>query len=148
MFEFEQKLFPRVKQAYKNKELTVINSLRENKISEEDFQIAIIAYKMENRLEVWAGNSNQNFLKIKEFEICASSGKPGPKRKQGDWQVPEGFYFIKRFNPVSSYHLSLEVSYPNASDRILAKSNNLGGDIMIHGACITIGCLPMTNEGI
>jgi murein L,D-transpeptidase YafK len=66
----------------------------------------------------------------------------------GDWQVPEGFYHISRFNPQSRYHLALQVSYPNQSDAILGKKGNLGGDIMIHGACITIGCLPMTNEGI
>jgi murein L,D-transpeptidase YafK len=24
----------------------------------------------------------------------------------------------------------------------------LGGDIMIHGDCVTIGCIPLTNDGI
>jgi murein L,D-transpeptidase YafK len=147
-FESEQKLFPRVSQAYSNKEQTVINTLRENKISENEFQLAILAFKAENRLEIWAGNTNLKMQKIKEIEICAKSGRPGPKRKEGDGQVPEGFYFIQRFNPTSSFHLALEVSYPNASDRILGRGNNLGGEIMIHGECVTIGCLPMTNEGI
>jgi murein L,D-transpeptidase YafK len=51
------------------------------------------------------------------------------------------------FNPYSSYHLSLGVSYPNASDKIIGRGN-LGGDIMIHGNCVTIGCMPLTDEYI
>ena len=71
----------------------------------------------------------------------------GPKRQQGDGQVPEGFYNVAVFNPYSSYHLSLGINYPNASDRIVGKGN-LGGDIMIHGSCVTIGCMPLTDTYI
>ena len=61
--------------------------------------------------------------------------------------MPEGFYNVSVFNPFSNYHLSLGVSYPNASDKIIGK-NNLGGDIMIHGNCVTIGCIPLTDKYI
>ncbi|HSK18243.1 MAG TPA: L,D-transpeptidase family protein, partial [Longimicrobiales bacterium] len=72
----------------------------------------------------------------------------GPKRHQGDAQVPEGFYNIDLFNPNSSYHLSMRVDYPNARDRAANPDGNLGGDIYIHGDCVSEGCLAMTDEGI
>jgi murein L,D-transpeptidase YafK len=81
---------------------------------------------------------------VKTYPICASSGEPGPKRREGDGQVPEGFYVISGFNPRSQFHLSLKVSYPNASDRILGRKP-LGGDVFVHGNCVTIGCMPITD---
>lgn len=87
-------------------------------------------------------------MHVKAFDICVLSGELGPKRKQGDYQVPEGFYHIDRFNPSSNFHLSLGIDYPNASDKILGDPQKPGGDIFIHGSCVTVGCLPMTNEGI
>jgi murein L,D-transpeptidase YafK len=76
------------------------------------------------------------------------SGGLGPKRKQGDRQVPEGFYEIEVFNPLSNYHLSLGINYPNKSDSIISKYTDKGGDIYIHGGCATIGCIPLTDEMI
>jgi len=67
---------------------------------------------------------------------------------QGDGQIPEGFYHIDRFNPSSTFHLSLGLNYPNKSDRILGRKGSLGGDIFIHGDCVTIGCMPITDEKI
>ncbi len=50
------------------------------------------------------------------------AGTLGPKTNAGsDYQVPEGFYYINEFNPKSSFHLSLGLNYPNASDRILGR---------------------------
>jgi murein L,D-transpeptidase YafK len=66
----------------------------------------------------------------------------------GDYQVPEGFYYINEFNPRSEYHLSLGLNYPNASDRILSDSTQPGGDIYIHGSCVTTGCIPITDSQI
>ncbi len=72
----------------------------------------------------------------------------GPKRKFGDVQVPEGFYELDWFNPQSNFFLSLHISYPNAADRILGSRANPGGDIFLHGNCVTIGCIPITDDGI
>jgi hypothetical protein len=80
--------------------------------------------------------------------VCALAGTLGPKRIEGDYQVPEGFYYINEFNPRSHYHLSLGLNYPNASDRILSDSLRPGGDIYIHGSCVTVGCIPVTNDQI
>jgi hypothetical protein len=53
-------------------------------------------------------------------------------------------YRIEHLNPMSSYHLSMKVSYPNAFDRRMAardRRTNLGGDIFIHGKSVSIGCV-------
>ena len=63
-------------------------------------------------------------------------------------QIPEGVYGIDRFNTTSNFYLSLGVSYPNAADRILGSKGHLGGDIFVHGDCVTIGCLPLTDDRI
>jgi hypothetical protein len=67
---------------------------------------------------------------------------------QGDFQVPEGFYYINEFNPNSNYYLSLGLNYPNASDKVLSDSLKPGGEIYIHGSCVTVGCIPITDQQI
>ena len=71
---------------------------------------------------------------VARYAVCAASGDPGPKRREGDHQVPEGFYRIASYNPASRFHLAMLVSYPNASDRVLSHPTEPGGEIMIHGA--------------
>lgn len=63
-------------------------------------------------------------------------------------QVPEGFYEVDRFNPLSSFHLSLGLNYPNASDRVLSDPVSPGTDIFIHGGNASIGCLALGDDGI
>jgi murein L,D-transpeptidase YafK len=72
----------------------------------------------------------------------------GPKRMEGDYQVPEGFYYINEFNPNSNYHLSLGLNYPNASDKILSDSVRPGNDIYIHGNCVSTGCIAISDAPI
>ncbi len=146
-FVTEQKKYERVRTAYKEKESKVKKALKAANIEYDKLNILIKAYKHEQQLELFAKNKTDNsYKKLISYKICASSGKLGPKREQGDGQVPEGFYFIDQFNPVSNFYLSLRVSYPNQSDKKKSKAVNLGGDIFIHGSCVTIGCMPMTDE--
>jgi murein L,D-transpeptidase YafK len=76
------------------------------------------------------------------------SGTMGPKRLQGDFQVPEGFYYINEFNANSVYHLALGLNYPNASDRVLSDSLQPGSDIYIHGNCVSVGCIPVNDKQV
>ena len=146
-FKLSQQKAIRVKSAYSEKWEGLKSDIKKKGISEK-FELFIRVFKEDKLVEVWLkSNSEKEYKLFKTYDICASSGELGPKRKQGDGQVPEGFYTIAVFNPYSSYHLSLGVSYPNASDRIKGKGN-LGGDIMIHGSCVTIGCLPLTDTYI
>lgn len=111
--------------------------------------VYIRAFKYDSQLEVWVKNSIKDQYKLlKIYKICALAGSLGPKRFEGDYQVPEGFYYINEFNPNSNYYLSLGLSYPNASDRILSDQGKPGGDIFIHGGCATVGCIPIRNDQI
>ncbi len=105
--------------------------------------------KKKKLLELYVKKKNESTFQLHQsYAVCAKSGKLGPKRKQGDNQLPEGLYHIDRFNPSSVFYLSLGINYPNQSDRMKSKFSNLGGDIFIHGSCVTIGCLPMTDDKI
>jgi murein L,D-transpeptidase YafK len=109
--------------------------------------ILIQVFKIENELDVWVNDSNQYKL-FKTYKICKISGVSGRKLKEGDKQVPEGFYFIEKFNPQSDYHLSLGINYPNDVDKVVTDKDNPGGQIYIHGGCVSVGCMAMTDEQI
>lgn len=146
-FAAEQKKFERVREAYTQKEAGLRAEFAKQSLSFDNFNLLLISYKHERELQVWVKNTDQTVYKLlKTYPFCSSSGTLGPKRKMGDGQIPEGFYYIDRFNPTSSFHLSLGVSYPNSSDKKLSAAENLGGDIFIHGSCVTIGCIPITDE--
>ncbi len=106
-------------------------------------------FKYEQQMELWAADSiHHRYKLIKTYFIVKLSGTLGPKRFEGDFQVPEGYYHINQYNPYSSFYLSYKVSYPNKSDSILGKKGNYGGQIFVHGDSLTIGCMPMSNEVI
>jgi murein L,D-transpeptidase YafK len=109
-------------------------------------------FKEERVLEVWAAaQPGGPFVHLGDHPICASSGGPGPKARMGDGQVPEGLYRVTSMNPWSRFHLSMRLDYPNAADRARSPGvspSALGGDIYVHGACVTIGCIPLGDEAI
>jgi murein L,D-transpeptidase YafK len=148
-FLSDQKKNPRVALAYSEKESILASRLKEMKLSLDDIHIILIAFKNEKELDLFVkGKAETKYKKLTTYDICRTSGELGPKRVQGDMQIPEGFYEIDKFNPASTYYLSLGINYPNSSDKIISKRKNLGGDIYIHGECVTIGCIPMTNDKI
>ncbi|MEO6405143.1 MAG: hypothetical protein ABIY51_02255 [Ferruginibacter sp.] len=109
----------------------------------------IRSFKFDRQLEVWVkGDAKEPFKLFKTYKVCMQSGTMGPKRFEGDYQVPEGFYCINEFKPNSNYHLSLGLNYPNASDRILSDSLRPGNNIYIHGNCVSTGCIPITDGPI
>lgn len=123
--------------------------LSEKSIDVDSLNIFIWAFKQDKILEVWGKNISDNkYQLVITYDVCKSSGELGSKHREGDYQVPEGGYYIDRMNPKSSYHLSLGLNYPNASDKILSDKDEPGSDIFIHGACVTVGCLPMTDDKI
>lgn len=111
-------------------------------------RLAFLIFKEEKRLEVYASQPTEPYRFVCSYPILAASGVAGPKFCEGDCQVPEGFYRIESLNPNSRFHLSLRINYPNDADRTRALAEgrnvlNLGGDIMIHGSDVSIGCLAM-----
>lgn len=144
-----QKSFGRVNEAFRKKEDTLRKEFASKKIAWPANYIYIRSFKYDSELEVWVRSSLKDEFKLfKTYKVCAMAGTLGPKRIEGDYQVPEGFYYINEFKPNSLYHLSLGLNYPNPSDMILSDSVQPGGDIYIHGSCVTVGCIPITNPQI
>ena len=113
-------------------------------------EVALIAYKQEKKLEVWARDKGE-FRLIRDYFIMAASGGSGPKLRRGDRQVPEGVYRIVELNPNSHYHLSMKLNYPNEFDVYHAELDgraDLGSDIFIHGKDASIGCLAVGDATI
>jgi hypothetical protein len=107
--------------------------------------LVFLGFKAEKRLEVWARHQDA-WVFIRVYGIEAVSGMAGPKLREGDYQVPEGFYAITALNPNSRFHLSLKLDYPNAVDRQQAAMegrDQLGDDIFLHGKDVSAGCLAM-----
>ncbi len=109
--------------------------------------ILIRTYKKEAEFEIWKMKADGRYTKLKTFPMCRWSGQLGPKMREGDRQVPEGFYRITpgQMNPTSQYYLSFNVGYPNAYDRAHGAT---GGSIFVHGACSSAGCFSMTDQQI
>jgi murein L,D-transpeptidase YafK len=144
-----QRSIPKVLELMNRKEDTLMKQFREKGLSWPARYVYVRSFKYDSQLEVWVKNSKEEKYKLfKTYKVCALAGTLGPKRMAGDYQVPEGFYYINEFNPKSEYHLSLGLNYPNASDRILSDSTQPGGDIYIHGSCVTTGCIPITDAQI
>lgn len=103
--------------------------------------------KKEAELEIWKQKSDGRYALLKTYPMCRWSGQLGPKKREGDRQVPEGFYTItpKSLNPNSAYYLSMNVGYPNKFDRAHGRTGSL---IMVHGACSSRGCFSMTDKQI
>jgi len=107
----------------------------------------IRTYKKEAELEVWKKKSNGDYALLKTYPMCRWSGQLGPKKREGDMQVPEGFYSIApgQMNPNSHYYLAFNVGYPNAYDRAYGRT---GGNVMVHGVCSSAGCFSMTDDQV
>ncbi|PZO29448.1 MAG: hypothetical protein DCF13_06000 [Flavobacteriaceae bacterium] len=133
-------------------EISLKGAFEKTKIDTTDFEMAILAFKKEQILELYIRkNETDNWKMLKKYPFTAFSGKIGPKLKNGDKQIPEGIYQMEYLNPNSKYHLSIKVSYPNTFDKEKAKQDgrtDLGGDIMIHGKNVTIGCIPVGDKNI
>lgn len=108
--------------------------------------IFIRIFKELSELEVWV-QADSCFQLFRTYEICSFSGSLGPKLREGDGQAPEGFYYVKasQLNPVSDFHLSFDLGYPSTYDR---RHGRAGGEIMVHGSCVSIGCFAMTDPFI
>ncbi len=109
--------------------------------------IFIRIFKNTKELEIWL-KDRENFRLFKTYKICSYGWRSlGPKIKQGDRRAPEGFYYVlpRQFNPISKYHLSFNLGYPNNYDRIHGRT---GSALMVHGKCVSVGCYAMTDRAI
>lgn len=143
----KRRSFASVKKAY-SQNFSVIRTEMAIKGLELGSPIMIRAFKSEMDMEVWVLNKfTGRYDLFKTYQICQKSGTLGPKQKEGDLQTPEGFYYTtpERLNPNSKYFLSFDIGYPNDYDRSLGRT---GSALMIHGSCVSEGCLAMTDKQI
>jgi murein L,D-transpeptidase YafK len=113
-------------------------------------RIQLIVIKKSRRMELWAYQENRWHF-IHDYAIFAASGYAGPKLREGDKQVPEGFYRITELNPNSQFHLSMKLNYPNGFDWLNATAEGRtapGSNIFIHGSAWSAGCLAIGNRYI
>ena len=144
-----QKSYPKISEMMSREDDTLQKQFAVKQLVYPARFVYIRSFKYDSEMEVWVKNKqNEKYRLFKTYKICALAGSLGPKRMAGDYQVPEGFYYINEFNPRSLYHLSLGLNYPNASDRMLCDLSQPGGDIYIHGSCVTTGCIPITDGQI
>lgn len=148
-FKQNQLKFERVSTAFNEKGEALQKELNKEGFT-SSYELFLSAYKAEGKVEIWLKPNGQNQFKLfKIYDFCAHSGTLGPKVIEGDLQTPEGFYKINVFNPMSNFHLSLGIDYPNAVDKArTGKNRKTGGEIYIHGNCVTVGCIPLTDDKI
>jgi len=100
-------------------------------------------FKEERTLELYGKIGNEYRL-LDSYRICNFSGGLGPKRRQGDFKSPEGFYNVglSQLKPDSRFYRAINVGFPNEYDR---QQGYEGKYLMIHGNCVSIGCYAMTD---
>lgn len=100
-------------------------------------------FKAESMLEVWMQRGS-TYVPFAVYPVCYWSGTLGPKLREGDRQTPEGFYTLTEdlLHHGGRWRRSLNIGYPNAFDRINARS---GSAILVHGGCDSSGCFAMTD---
>jgi len=113
--------------------------------------VALLAFKQEQKIELWAKDANQSWHFVHTYPLTANSGHLGPKLRERDGQIPEGIYHLTSFNPYSSMHLSMMIDYPNSFDRVhasLDRRHKLGNNIFLHGKSLSVGCLAIGDHAI
>ena len=119
----------------------------------------ILVEKSKRLLHIY---SNDKLLKT--YKISLGKNPVGAKKYAGDNKTPEGKYYIDKKIRNSSYHKTLQISYPNEKDKkeTSKSGKNPGGQIGIHGlknnekkirnihlkSDWTMGCIALTNEEI
>ncbi len=108
--------------------------------------VFIRIFKREQELELWMKKAN-GFVLFATYPVCRYSGELGPKRQEGDFQAPEGFYTVgpEQLNPNSAYRRSFNLGFPNLYDKANGRT---GSFLMVHGACMSAGCYAMTDPVI
>ncbi|MDP3269106.1 MAG: hypothetical protein Q8M40_08660 [Legionella sp.] len=129
----------------------LIDFFRKAGVSYPPNDIALLAFKSERKVELWAKNQNQSWKHVHDYPLTGFSGRLGPKLRENDKQIPEGVYRLVNFNPFSSMHLSMMINYPNGFDREKAYQDGrreLGNNIFIHGSNLSVGCLAIGDLAI
>ena len=131
--------------------------------------VVLRIFKQERELEIWAKNYGQKQLRlVRTLPICAMDFAPGPKAAEGDGKTPEGFYHPEFSYQSSNWWMWMDlgdvdargkvgkgssfkmcIEYPNALDRRRTRAagfRETGGQICMHGNCVSLGCASFKNR--
>src|SRR5258706_520242 len=93
-----QKTFERPAEALSRKEDTLKKQFEAKKLTWPAKYIYLRSFKYDSQLEVWVKNEiSEPFQLFKTYRVCALAGTIGPKRMEGDYQVPEGFDYFEKY---------------------------------------------------
>jgi len=138
----------RARNAWRDKEATARCLFDAAGVGFPASRLLLRVFKQENEMEVWASSGARDPLRhVATYQVCRMSSG-GPKRREHDGNVPEGFYVVDSYNEASTFYLALHVSYPNRADLALGDAKHPGHSIMIHGRCVSAGCVAMSDERI
>ena len=140
-----------VNQYIKRADAQLLPHFQNAAISYPPKKIALLTFKHEQAMELWAKDERKEWRYIKTYPITPARGGLGPKLKENDHKIPEGSYRITHFNPFSQHHLSMMINYPNTQDKAFAQRDgrtNLGKEIFIHGRNSSAGCLSIGDENV
>lgn len=108
--------------------------------------VFVRVFKEEGELELWMRKEGESdFSLFKVYRLAHRSGGPGPKRREGDLQSPEGFYEVgsSSLRPETRHRLGIDLGYPNDFDRA---SGRTGSGMMIHGGDGSAGSFVLAPE--
>lgn len=117
----------------------------------------VIVHKATRKMELYRSGAV-----VASYKVSLGLVPSGQKQREGDYRTPEGFYRLTRRNAHSDFFLAVQVSYPEATDIVLARRQGWapGGSIMVHGLPNTLkyprdrylnndwtdGCIALSNE--
>lgn len=105
-------------------------------------------FKEERELEIWMrAKGDEHYSLFKIMRITEFAGGLGPKLREGDGQVPEGFYYVPstHLRPDTRHHLGIDIGFPNAFDRHFGRS---GSELLIHGGESAAGSFALGEHDI
>jgi murein L,D-transpeptidase YafK len=117
----------------------------------------VIVHKATRKMELYRGGAI-----VASYRVSLGLVPTGQKQREGDYRTPEGSYRLMRRNAQSDFFLAVQVSYPEATDIVLARRHGWapGGSIMVHGLPNSMkysrdrylsndwtdGCIALSNE--
>jgi murein L,D-transpeptidase YafK len=117
----------------------------------------VVVHKAKRLMELYRDDSL-----VASYKVSLGLVPTGQKQREGDYRTPEGRYRLTRRNAESDFFLAVQVSYPEATDIVMARRKGWapGGAIMVHGlpnllkysrdrylsTDWTDGCIALSNE--
>ncbi len=132
------------------KKIASINNEQTKKIAENPIPSSSdwANFSLQNKLpesailELYLEDSEGHLHKFKTYNSQGIVGTPGPKLREGDFQVPEGEFALERPLLSSQRYISIGVdANPN-------RFQGRGSNIKIHGSGPSEGCIVLSNAAI